>query len=132
MDWKNVQYKDGKMRTSEGGGGGSSHDYSTTEQVIGTWTDGKTLYERTINETCANSSADQTIVNFTSERVRTYEGVYFQNSSGDIIDAWWSTTNFWTWVITNSGIIVHRNTSDPTWQSNVNFHMVIRYTKTTD
>lgn len=23
-DWKNVQYKDGKMRTSEGGGGGSS------------------------------------------------------------------------------------------------------------
>lgn len=24
MSWKNVQYKDGKMRTSESGGGGSS------------------------------------------------------------------------------------------------------------
>ena len=86
-DWKNVQYKDGKMRTSEGGGGGGSstfagledvdfsnlqngqvpkynsttqkwenanesggggyaHHYSTTEQVIGTWIDGKPLYER--------------------------------------------------------------------------------------
>lgn len=29
-----------------GGGGSSSHDYSTTEQVIGTWIDGKPLYER--------------------------------------------------------------------------------------
>lgn len=84
-DWKNVQYKDGKMRTSEGGGGsstlaglndvdlndlqdgqiikwdattekfvntnesggGSEHTYSETEQVIGTWTNGKPLYEKT-------------------------------------------------------------------------------------
>lgn len=23
-EWKNIQYKDGKMRTSEGGGGGGS------------------------------------------------------------------------------------------------------------
>lgn len=112
-DWKNVQYKDGKMRTNEGGGGGSStfadlddisfnnlqngqipkynsttkkwenanesggggtvtdvevdgisvvnqsgvaeipaipdglHHYSTTEHVIGTWIDGKPLYEKT-------------------------------------------------------------------------------------
>lgn len=46
--WKNVQYKDGKMRTSEGGGGGSTtHHYSTSEQVIGTWIDGKPLYEKT-------------------------------------------------------------------------------------
>lgn len=83
-DWKNVQYKDGKMRTSKSGGGGSStlaglddvdldnlqdgqiikwdatnekfinanesggsssHTYSTTEQVVGTWTNGKPVYE---------------------------------------------------------------------------------------
>ena len=85
-DWKNVQYKDGKMRTSESGGGGSSalaglddvsfnniqngqvpkynsttqkwenadesgggHTYSTTEQVVGTWIDGKPIYEKTIH-----------------------------------------------------------------------------------
>ena len=29
-----------------GGGGSSSHNYSTTEQVIGTWIDGKPLYEK--------------------------------------------------------------------------------------
>ena len=84
-DWKNVQYKDGKYKTSSGGGGGASaladlddvnitsatdgqvlkydaqnskwingngggssgHTYSTTEQVVGTWTNGKPLYEKT-------------------------------------------------------------------------------------
>lgn len=47
-DWKNVQYKGGKMRTSEGGGGGGGHTYSTTEQVVGTWIDGNSIYEITI------------------------------------------------------------------------------------
>lgn len=50
-DWKNVQYKNGKLRTSEGGGGSSGHNYSTTEQVIGTWIDGKPLYERVLVNT---------------------------------------------------------------------------------
>ena len=31
-----------------GAGGGSTHNYSTTEQVVGTWIDGSTLYEKTI------------------------------------------------------------------------------------
>lgn len=117
MAWKNVQYENGKYRTSEGGGGGSStfagledvnlsnlqngqvpkynstthkwenanesggggtvtdvtvdgtsvvnqqgvaeipaipdglHHYSTTEKVIGTWVDGKPLYEKIVQGT---------------------------------------------------------------------------------
>ena len=31
------------------GGGSSGHNWSTTEQVVGTWIDGKTVYEKTIN-----------------------------------------------------------------------------------
>ena len=34
---------------TSGGGGSSGHNYSTTEQVVGTWIDGKTLYEKTIS-----------------------------------------------------------------------------------
>lgn len=30
-----------------GAGAGSGHNYSTTEQVVGTWIDGSTLYEKT-------------------------------------------------------------------------------------
>lgn len=32
-DWKNVQYKDGKMRTSEGGGGGGSSTFAGLDDV---------------------------------------------------------------------------------------------------
>lgn len=31
------------------GGGGSGHTYSTTEQIYGTWIDGSTVYEKTVN-----------------------------------------------------------------------------------
>ena len=31
------------------GGGGSGHTYSETEQIVGTWIDGKTVYEKTID-----------------------------------------------------------------------------------
>lgn len=40
-----------------GGGGSSSHNYSTTEQVIGTWIDGKPLYEKTYVINALPSSA---------------------------------------------------------------------------
>ena len=33
------------------GGGGGNHIYSTTEQVVGEWTDGKPIYEKTWNFT---------------------------------------------------------------------------------
>lgn len=34
--------------SSNQGGGSSGHNYSTTEQVIGTWIDGKPLYEKVV------------------------------------------------------------------------------------
>ena len=36
-----------ERKVKNNGGGGSSHTYSTTEQVVGTWIDGKPLYEKT-------------------------------------------------------------------------------------
>ena len=47
MAWKSVKYKDGKYKT-DNSGEGTGHDYSATEQVIGTWVDGKPVYEKTI------------------------------------------------------------------------------------
>lgn len=51
---------EGTVFEVEGGGGGSSSgiNYSTTEQVIGTWIDGKTLYQITKEETINLSSND--------------------------------------------------------------------------
>lgn len=36
-----------------GGGGGGSHTYSATEQVVGTWINGKPIYEITLDVTIA-------------------------------------------------------------------------------
>lgn len=43
------------------GGGSSSHDYSTQEQVVGTWIDGKPLYEITLNFGSISANSAKTI-----------------------------------------------------------------------
>ena len=44
-------------------GGGSVMNYSTDEQVVGTWVSGKPLYQRTFSfTTCANNGAENRIV----------------------------------------------------------------------
>lgn len=43
-----IKLQVGSTIYSVSGGGGGGHTYSTTEQIIGTWIDGKTLYEKTI------------------------------------------------------------------------------------
>ena len=39
------------------GGGNNFHAYSTAEQVVGTWIDGKPLYEKTITGSFASNSS---------------------------------------------------------------------------
>ena len=46
---------DGSKWVNGTGGGSSGHDYSTTEQVVGTWVDGSTIYEKTIAVTQGGS-----------------------------------------------------------------------------
>ncbi|MBO4520697.1 MAG: hypothetical protein J5787_05770 [Alphaproteobacteria bacterium] len=47
-DRANFLCGNGAWMPAGGGGGGSSHNYSTSEQVVGTWIDGKPVYEKTI------------------------------------------------------------------------------------
>lgn len=49
--------EDGTWAVPPGGGGGG-HNYSTTEQVVGTWLDGKPLYEKTIHLTNISFNAN--------------------------------------------------------------------------
>lgn len=166
-DWKNVQYKDGKMRTGEGGGGSStlaglddvdlnnlqdgqiikwdatnqkfvnanesggssSHTYSTTEQVVGTWIDGKTLYEITVSRAF---SANETYQIATGINEMFLTNVMFDYASGRRFSEFYiSTSNVSScrslYIETNNG------TSTATWQSNTasnNVTFTVRYTKT--
>ncbi len=50
--------RDGFNEVEAGGGGGSSDiEYSTEEKKIGTWIDGKPLYQKTLSFTTGNSDA---------------------------------------------------------------------------
>ena len=84
MAWKYVQYQNGKKRTtSEGGSGGGGHDYSTTEQEIGTWIDGSTLYEKVVNLGSLPSSTSKNVDhNISNIDKIIYVGGWAQNSSG--------------------------------------------------
>lgn len=168
-DWKNVQYKDGKLRTNNGGsggasalsdltdvdltnitdgqilkwddtnskwinanesGGGSGHTYSTTEQLVGKWTDGSDLFEITIDQTI-NADTDYTV--FAS-------GISFGFLVHSMLE-WssnrWMSPSYRSLVSTNSSkscyvdvrsgaLYLHNQSS-----SSVHWKAVIRYTKTT-
>lgn len=48
-DGQTLVYNSTSAKWENASGGGSTHTYSTTEQVVGTWIDGKPIYETTIN-----------------------------------------------------------------------------------
>ena len=57
-----------------GSGGSNMHTYSTTEQIVGTWIDGRTIYETTFdlgeNTTISNSSWTTTSI-----QIPNFEGI---------------------------------------------------------
>lgn len=67
-----------------GGGGSSSHNYSTTEQVIGTWIDGKPLYQITFE-----LSTSMTIPN------NSWQSIGVNPTNGEkIINCWGMTEDY--------------------------------------
>ena len=118
----------------------SLDNYSTTEHVVGTWTDGKPLYEKTITGTVPTATADGTyatnniahnisnpkIIFATSKFIYPTSATfseavdlpYFTNSNYQVKCSY-SPTNV---VITNG--VTHYN--------GFNARITIRYTKTTD
>lgn len=120
------------------GQGGYAHHYSTSEKVIGTWIDGKPLYEKTIVYDCADNSNVQTAYSIPSTHfIVTVCDAYFQNSTGGLsqqLRYTWYKDHFWSYIVNNSGhvISIHRETADGNWQSGVKFFIIIQYTKTTD
>ena len=127
MAWKNVQYQNGKYRTSNGGGGGGSgHDYSTTEQVVGTWIDGKPIYELVVEFT--------TTVYFSTSWINLGTGIVPVNGvaiDGRIIDT--SNQCHPCGVSVASNLYIYIPSSGiSNFSSRVIQYLIIQYTKTTD
>ena len=208
-DWKNVQYKNGKMRTSEGGGGGGSstfaglddvsfnnlqngqvpkynsttqkwenanesggggnvtdvtvggasvvnqqgvaeiptipdglHHYSTTEQVVGTWIDGKLLYERTYNKTLPSAHDHDNRTSYLIDSDVSYIDtlaningfIYDSNGNCSALNGGIPRLEGWSYGIhknANDELVLY-GASQTTYIGNGKALITLQYTKTTD
>lgn len=154
MAWKNVQYENGKCRTSEGGGGGTVtdvevdgvsvvnqqgvaeipaipdglHHYSTSERVIGTWTDGKPLYEKVL----ANISLPQnTWVNVLTNISDYYIVGGTVLRDGEPIPFGAFNSNIISVAVLRNSVLKIQMISNYSETYSIN-RLIVRYTKTTD
>ena len=124
-------YIDGRRTV---GNGSSMHNYSTSEQIVGTWIDGKTLYEKTydITHTFSNGSneievdssdfSNNTLINFDYK---------FINTNGDLVQIHNKLTdnNLFIDSSTHKLIFYIECTQASSVSSFVKVRMTVRYTK---
>lgn len=105
----------------------AQHNYSTSEQVIGTWVDGKPLYERSISIAGVSVSVNQTVTIYTQANIKMK---YFSG---------YLTENDITYVIPEIGVRIRQSgdniqisaQSGASWVISEGY-VTIQYTKTTD
>ena len=123
----------GSQWTNANESGGSSHTYSTSEQVIGTWIDGKPLYEKTVQHTETKTIAYKS--NYTCLAGLTNVDVCMmcQGSYNPDWDAGHWRQNYPTWYNVRTDTISLQN-MDTNGNSNTYLGIIeiLRYTKTTD
>ena len=120
-----------------GGGGGAgslseSRIYSTNEQVIGLWTDGKPLYQKTFFSTIS-ATGNQLLADISGLNVDQYylEAAYIQVSNASIPMGYvQGVANFYAYVRTSDNTI--RAVTSTTAYIGEKVVAVLNYTKTTD
>lgn len=130
-EWKNVQYKDGKYRTSEGSS--EWHEYSTEEKIVGTWIDGEPIYEKTISLGALSYDTDWHYISHGISNIDKVVELYGTAKSNDGLYATMPNTR----PGQTSGIMLCANSTDVAYMCNWITgqdwaYATIRYTKTTD
>lgn len=125
---------------------GSETDYSTSEKIIGTWINGKPIYQKTVNTGALPNKTIKTVAHNISNisLVINLYGTMYKNTSGSytgstafmspmpFVDGSTNTPNATIAITANkTNIIIRGETQD--WSSIwVNSYVTIQYTKTTD
>ena len=120
-----------------GGGGGGGISYSTEERVVGTWIDGKPLYQYTFNIT--PNSSGVTYINYTNYGLTNIKEIVYVNAFnhggqyniGTIANGYVNTDGGYgvcVQDITTTGLSYKVGSQ----LLNGKFYITIRYTKTTD
>jgi hypothetical protein len=106
--------------------------YSTEEQVIGTWIDGKTLYQKTFEVATTTIGDWVAIINDTSIFIKEYEGkTCFANGNRINVDHFISARDYGTGLILNNGHLFQAIVYN-TVNNMEKYIITLKYTKTTD
>ena len=111
--------------SSGGQGGDSSHTYSETEQVVGTWINGKPIYELTVITNSRTYNVESLAID-----LLIFADGYGSDSSGYSGNKWTYTA-----VTNNSYRIIYLGNNNKTLYLDGNYQQygfTIQYTKTTD
>jgi hypothetical protein len=111
------------------GGGGGGHNYSTDEQVIGTWIDGSTLYEKTIEYTSSIGTGWTTLYQDTSISIKDYKAsIIIGNDGSAVLNVYQRASNnyFTTTTLANGNGLRIYNSGD----TRLGGTITIQYTKT--
>lgn len=115
-------------------GGGTSLDvYSTTEHVVGTWINGKPVYEKQIEGTTTAGGDKSVLIDSNLKRGWIVEGYVVATSGGSMIPLNYYSSST---IYIKSTVLADGNFKITTGSNsgfiNGNFTATIRYTKTTD
>lgn len=119
-----------------GVGGTSSNNYSTEEQVVGTWIDGKPLYQKTIKIPDIDKGMSST--KLYKHNIENIEYIFCIDALVVILStgfsypvpfSWINNTDIFTAYVNRTNIGVRNPRHD---EGQVDFYITIKYTKTTD
>lgn len=117
-----------------GESGGSGEVYSTDEQVIGTWIDGKPVYRKVFQVTSPSTQGSRAVlVSFPNIiPINIYGNLIVNDSYGSImsLNCYDGTNYIFTWYLDNSIQMIQKHSIGVFTSKPVN--LVVEYTKTTD
>ena len=105
--------------------------YTTDEQVIGTWIDGKPVYQKTFSATLSGDSASIDISNLNMERVIALEGSYDIGVTQLALNEYIASSVL-TYTHINTGLNPPYIDCKNYVSNNSTVYITVKYTKTTD
>lgn len=121
---------------------GNENEYSTTEKVIGTWIDGKPLYQKTYQLTFGsitdntNTTVSEDISSLNTEFCKVGEAQFIDADNGcSPISSWYSSNNFYflrAWIANDGATKMLKISSNRQYYSNKPVFITIQYTKTSN
>ena len=111
----------------------SVSNYSTTEHVVGTWVDGKPVYEKQIEGTTTAGGQKTVLIDSNLKRGWIVEGYIVSNTNSNMVPLnYYSSSSIYVKSTVQANGNISITTGSDSGYINGNFTATVRYTKTTD